>query len=202
MEEDVSCGTSAFRLTTSIRADLSQPDSVEMMPGGSGLEHPEPAAEVTARPSCDPWNGLRATRWSLPYLDFLAAGVLAQSVLFIAIFIAYRQSGSATWGLSTNLRSADAPVRARIGQGALGRRGLAQAVIVYLLVAVLGVDLKWNSAALGGVALVVVLSAALFSTFSLIIACLVQDARAIRRHWTDPDDAAVFLPAMPFTRSE
>ena len=55
-----------------------------------------------------------------------------------------------------------------------GIRGLAQAVIVYLLAALLGVDLNWNPVALVGVVLVVVLSAALFSTFSLVIACLVK----------------------------
>jgi ABC-2 type transport system permease protein len=47
-------------------------------------------------------------------------------------------------------------------------------VIIYLLALLLGVKLNWNPLAFGGVLLVVVLGAALFSTFSLIIACLVK----------------------------
>jgi ABC-2 type transport system permease protein len=36
----------------------------------------------------------------VPYLDFMAPGILAQSVLFVAIFTALRSSGSATWASS------------------------------------------------------------------------------------------------------
>jgi ABC-2 type transport system permease protein len=53
-------------------------------------------------------------------------------------------------------------------------RGLAQAGIVYLLAFVLGVRLNGNLFALIGVLVVVILGSALFSTFSLIIACIVK----------------------------
>ena len=55
-----------------------------------------------------------------------------------------------------------------------GVRGLAQAVIVYLLAVVLQVRMNWSIPALLGVLAVVLLGAALFSTFSLVIACLVK----------------------------
>jgi ABC-2 type transport system permease protein len=89
---------------------------------------------------------------------------------------AYRQSGSASWGFVHRFRVSPTPRSALVLGKALsaGIRGLAQAVIVYLVAAVLGVDLNWNPAALVGVVLVVVHNAALFSTFFLIIACLVK----------------------------
>ena len=57
---------------------------------------------------------------------------------------------------------------------AAGVRGLSQAIIVYLLAWLLGVRLSWNPLALLGVLAFVLLGAACFSTFSLIIACLVK----------------------------
>ena len=59
---------------------------------------------------------------------------------------------------------------------ALGRaiRALAQALVVLLLGLALGVHLRLGPGALGRVALLAVLGAAVFSTFSLIIACLVK----------------------------
>jgi len=53
-------------------------------------------------------------------------------------------------------------------------RGLSQAIIIYLLALLLGVHLNWNPMALIGVVVFVLLGAACFSTFSLIIACLVK----------------------------
>ena len=47
-------------------------------------------------------------------------------------------------------------------------------MVIYALAWLLGVAINWNPLALLGVLLVVVLSAAFFSTFSLIIACLVK----------------------------
>ncbi|MCX8025960.1 MAG: ABC transporter permease, partial [Thermanaerothrix sp.] len=55
-----------------------------------------------------------------------------------------------------------------------GIRGLTQAVIIYGLAALLGVDLNWQPQALLGVVVAVILGAANFSLFSLIIACLVK----------------------------
>jgi ABC-2 type transport system permease protein len=53
-------------------------------------------------------------------------------------------------------------------------RSLSQAVVVYGLSLLLGVKLNWRPLALLNVLVVVVLGATLFSTFSLIIACIVK----------------------------
>jgi len=47
-------------------------------------------------------------------------------------------------------------------------------VIVYVVAAALGVDLRFGLVPLAGVVVTVILGAAVFATFSLIIACLVR----------------------------
>ncbi len=112
----------------------------------------------------------------LPYLDFLAPGVLAQSVLFIAIFYGIAVIWERDLGLVHKLLVSPASRAALVLGKALsaGVRALAQAGLVYLLAWLLGVKINWHPLALLGVALTVLLGAAVFSTFSLIIACLVK----------------------------
>jgi ABC-2 type transport system permease protein len=55
-----------------------------------------------------------------------------------------------------------------------GARGLPQALIIYVLALLLGVQMNWNPLALVGVVLIVMLGAACFSTFSAVIACLLK----------------------------
>jgi ABC-2 type transport system permease protein len=55
-----------------------------------------------------------------------------------------------------------------------GIRTLSQAAIVYSLALLLGVKLNWSPLALLNVLVIVVLSATLFSTFSLVIACIAK----------------------------
>jgi len=55
-----------------------------------------------------------------------------------------------------------------------GTRALVQAIVVVILALLLGVDIRWEPLALGGAVLLIVLGAAVFSTFSLIIACIVK----------------------------
>jgi ABC-2 type transport system permease protein len=62
-----------------------------------------------------------------------------------------------------------------LGKGfSAGIRSLSQAAVVYGLSLLLGVKLNWRPLALLNVLVVVVLGATLFSTFSLIIACIVK----------------------------
>jgi len=112
----------------------------------------------------------------LRYLDFLAPGVLAQSVLFIAIFYGIAVIWERDLGLVHKLLVSPASRAALVLGKALsaGVRALSQACIVYLLAWLLGVKLNWHPLALAGVALTVLLGAAVFSTFSLIIACIVK----------------------------
>jgi ABC-2 type transport system permease protein len=55
-----------------------------------------------------------------------------------------------------------------------GVRSFSQAIVIYLLAFLLGVRINWNPLALLGVLVVIILGASIFSTFSLIIACLVK----------------------------
>ena len=112
----------------------------------------------------------------LPYIDFMAPGILAQSVLFIAIFYGIAVIWERDLGIIHRFLASPAPRSALVLGKALsaGERGLAQAVIVYLLALALGVHLNWDILMLIGVLVVVILGSALFSTFSLIIACLVK----------------------------
>ncbi|MEN6369746.1 MAG: ABC transporter permease [Thermotogota bacterium] len=109
-------------------------------------------------------------------LAFMAPGILAQSVLFISIFYGISIIWERDLGIVHKFLVTPTPREAIVlGKGlSAGVRGLSQAVIVYALAAVLGVKINWSPAALLGVVLVVTLGAAVFSTFSLIIACLVK----------------------------
>lgn len=112
----------------------------------------------------------------IPYLDFLTPGILAQSALFVSIFYGVGVIWERDLGITSKFLVSPTPRAALVLGKALsaGIRSLSQAVIIYLLALLLGVKLNWNPLALAGVLLVVVLGAALFSTFSLIIACLVK----------------------------
>lgn len=110
------------------------------------------------------------------YLDFMAPGILAQSVLFIAIFYGISVIWERDLGILHKFLVSPTPRTALVLGKALsaGVRGLVQGLFIYLLALVLGVRVNWNPLALAGVFLTVLLGAAIFSTFSLIIACLVK----------------------------
>jgi ABC-2 type transport system permease protein len=112
----------------------------------------------------------------IPYLDFMAPGILAQSVLFIAIFYGIAIIWERDLGVVHKLLVSPTPRAALVLGKALsaGVRSLSQAVVIYALALLLGVRLNWNPLALAGVLGAVVLGAACFSTLSLIIACLVK----------------------------
>ena len=108
----------------------------------------------------------------IPYLDFLAPGVIAQSALFIAIFYGIQIIWERDAGVLTKLLVTPTP-RAALVAGkafAAGVRSVAQAVIVVVVAAVMGVAMTWNPVRLLGVVVVVMLGAAFFSCLSLSIA--------------------------------
>ena len=113
---------------------------------------------------------------SLSYIDFLAPGILAQSVLFVAIFYGISIIWERDLGIVHKFLISPTPRTALVlGKAAsAGARAPSQAVIIYLLALALGVKMNWSPGALAGVFLLVMLGAALFSTFSLIIACIVK----------------------------
>jgi ABC-2 type transport system permease protein len=108
----------------------------------------------------------------VPYLDFLAPGVIAQSALFIAIFYGIQIIWERDAGVLTKLLVTPTP-RAALVAGkafAAGVRSVAQAVIVVVVAALMGVGMTWNPLRLLGVVVVVMLGAAFFSCLSLSIA--------------------------------
>jgi len=125
--------------------------------------------EVFSRVRAIPTGGLR-------YLDFMSPGILAQSVLFIAIFYGIAVIWERDLGIVHKLLVSPTPRTSLVLGKALsaGIRGLSQAVIIYVLALLLGVKLNWNPLALLGVAAAVILGASVFSAFSLIIASLVK----------------------------
>jgi ABC-2 type transport system permease protein len=116
------------------------------------------------------------TTGQMRYMDFLAPGVLAQSVLFIGIFYGIAVIWERDLGIIHKLLVSPAPRIALVFGKALsgGVRGLSQGVAVYLLAWFLGVGINWRPWALAGVAAATLLGAATFATFSLIIACIVR----------------------------
>jgi ABC-2 type transport system permease protein len=113
---------------------------------------------------------------NIPYLDFIAPGILAQSVLFVAIFFGINVIWERDLGIVQKFLASPTPRSALVlGKGfSAGARTLSQAAIVYCLSLLLGVRLDWSPFALLNVVCIVVLAAALFSTFSLVIACIVK----------------------------
>jgi len=113
---------------------------------------------------------------TMSYLDFMAPGVLAQGVLFTAIFYGIAVIWERDLGIIHKLLASPAP-RASLVLGkalAAGARGLPQAAIIYLLAAVLGLSLNLRAEALLGLVAFVVLGSATFATFSLVVACAVK----------------------------
>jgi ABC-2 type transport system permease protein len=125
--------------------------------------------QVFARIRAMPTGGLE-------YIDFLAPGILAQSVLFVAIFNGISVIWERDLGIVHKFLVSPAPRTALVLGKALsaGVKALSQAVIIYVLAVALGVKMLWSVPALCGVITLVLLGAALFSTFSLIIACIVK----------------------------
>lgn len=113
---------------------------------------------------------------NIPYLDFIAPGILAQSVLFVAIFYGINVIWERDLGIVQKFLASPTPRASLVlGKGfSAGVRTLSQATVVYGLAFLLGVKLNWRPLGLCNVFLIVILAATLFSTFSLIIACIVK----------------------------
>lgn len=116
----------------------------------------------------------REREWQ--YLDFLAPGILAQSVLFAAIFYGIAAIWERDLGVLHRYMVSPAPRSALVLGKAVssGARGLAQAVVVYILAVAMGVAVDFHALNILGVAAFIALGSGLFSTFSLIIACIVK----------------------------
>jgi ABC-2 type transport system permease protein len=110
------------------------------------------------------------------YLDFLAPGILAQSVLFVAIFYGLSAIWERDLGVLHRYMVSPAPRSALVIGKALASsvRGISQSIVIYVCAALMGVSLSFQPARVALVVLFIVMASALFSTFSLIIACIVK----------------------------
>ncbi len=124
---------------------------------------------VFSRTRAIPTGGLR-------YLDFMAPGILAQSVLFGAIFYGLSLIWERDLGILQKFLVSPAPRWALVSGRAISStvRSLFQTVLVYLVALLLGVGLRFEWWAVAGVLFGVMLGSAIFSTFSLIAACIVK----------------------------
>ncbi|MFJ3694113.1 ABC transporter permease [Streptomyces sp. NPDC090052] len=111
----------------------------------------------------------------IPYIDYLAPGIIAQSAMFIAIFYGIQIIWERDAGILTKLLVTPTPRAALItGKAfAAGVKALIQAVVVIVIAALLGVALTWNPLRLLGVAVIVILGSAFFSCLSMTIAGIV-----------------------------
>jgi ABC-2 type transport system permease protein len=110
------------------------------------------------------------------YLAFMTPGILAQSVLFSAIFYGIAVIWERDLGIVHKLLVSPASrVALVLGKSvAAGIRGLVQVVIVFAVAAVLGVRMRLDPLSIAGVLLVTLVGSAAFATFSLVVACLVK----------------------------
>jgi ABC-2 type transport system permease protein len=108
----------------------------------------------------------------IPYLSYLAPGIMAQSALFIAIFYGIQIIWERDAGVLTKLMVTPTPRSALItGKAfAAGVRALLQGVVVVIIAAILGVSLTANPLKLLGAAIFLVLGAAFFACLSMSIA--------------------------------
>jgi ABC-2 type transport system permease protein len=112
----------------------------------------------------------------LPYLDYLAPGVMAQSALFIAIFYGIQLIWERDFGILTKLLATPTP-RAALVAGkafAAGVRAVSQVLVVLVLAAVLGVRFRWQPLSLLGSVAAVMLGSSFFASLSMTIAGLVR----------------------------
>jgi len=113
---------------------------------------------------------------SIPYKDYIAPGILSQSVLFVAIFYGITVIWERDLGITQKYLVSPAPREALVFGKAISAsiRGLSQAFVIFVISIILGVQVSYNPLHILGILFSVALGSALFSTLSLIIACLAK----------------------------
>ena len=112
---------------------------------------------------------------NVPYLDFMAPGVIAQSALFVSIFYGIQIIWERDAGILTKLLATPTPPTALVAGKAFGAsvRAIAQGAVVLILALILGVRLTVNPLNYLLAIVVIVLGAAFFAMLSLTIAGIV-----------------------------
>ena len=112
---------------------------------------------------------------NVPYLDFLAPGIIAQSGMFVAIFYGIQIIWERDAGVLTKLLVTPTPRSALIlGKGfAAGIRALVQVVVVLVLSTILGVALTEDPLRMLGAFAIVMMGSGFFACLSMTIAGVV-----------------------------
>jgi ABC-2 type transport system permease protein len=113
---------------------------------------------------------------SYSYLQFLTPGVLAQSVIFMAIFFGINLVWERDLGLLHKLLATPVPRYSIIIGKAFsgGVRSVFQAILIFILALIIRVKLNLNPVDVLGVLFVVVLSGMCFSSLSIFLASLLK----------------------------
>ncbi|WP_370068170.1 ABC transporter permease [Mycobacterium sp. MAA66] len=113
----------------------------------------------------------------VPYLSFLAPGIIAQSALFISIFYGIQIVWDRDAGILDKLMVTPAPASALItGKAfAAGVRSVAQVVGVLIIAYLMGIQLTFNPLRILAAMGVVVLGSAFFACLSMTLAGLVRN---------------------------
>ena len=110
------------------------------------------------------------------YMQYIAPGVLAQSVLFVAIFYGINIVWERDVGLLTKLLSTPSSRTSVVVGKALaaGVRGIFMGVMLFALSLVIGVNLRFDAIDVAGVFSVVVLFAMCFACLSMTLASFLK----------------------------
>ena len=113
---------------------------------------------------------------SYSYLQFLTPGVLAQSVIFMAIFFGINLVWERDLGLLHKLLATPVPRSSVIVGKAFsgGVRSVFQAVVIFILAEIIRVNLNVNPLYVLGVLLIVILSGMCFSSLSIFLASMLK----------------------------
>jgi ABC-2 type transport system permease protein len=106
------------------------------------------------------------------YLQFLTPGVLAQSVIFVAIFYGFNMVMDRDMGLLHKLLSTPIP-RYSIVLGktlSAGVRSVIQALVVFILAVIIRVQLIMTPVSIIGVIIIIILTGMCFSGLSIFLA--------------------------------
>ncbi|MGE5582583.1 MAG: ABC transporter permease [Bacillota bacterium] len=110
------------------------------------------------------------------YLQFMTPGILAQSVVFIAIFYGISIIWERDLGVLQKFLVTPTPRLALVTgkMAAAGIRGISQAVIVIIVALLLRIQLHLSVLGALGVILIIILGAGFFAGLSMIIASIVK----------------------------
>ncbi len=113
---------------------------------------------------------------NVSYIAFMTPGILAQSVLFVAIFYGIAVIWERDLGIVHKLLVSPAQRAALVyGKAAsAGFRGAVQATIIYVVAFLLHIQIRWTPLSIAGVFAGAMLGSAIFATLSFIVACVVK----------------------------